>query len=271
MTQPPPPPGPPPEGQAGPPSESPTEPPAQPPPPAPARVPAPAVAAPPAYPAPVAAPIDRIRAAYQRRNETDYVFDFWSAFGWTLLTCGIYQIYVVYQLVRRSRDHNTRRLEELDAATTFAWDRAGERGLQDELRPNFERIATRLAVVRHQTTEFRDPTVWLVLAIFARGIVEIVAFVLLDGDLVKHDYNEGGVEHELAEIYTRLGAPLSSPDPARLHQAHNYVARVIVTLVTCGLYSLWWEYDVMTQLNRHFEENWAWEDALAGSVQSLAA
>ncbi len=45
-----------------------------------------------------------IREALRRRAETDYLFDFWTAFGWTLLTGGIYGYYVFYQLIRRMRD-----------------------------------------------------------------------------------------------------------------------------------------------------------------------
>jgi hypothetical protein len=44
------------------------------------------------FPAQYGAPMssaDRVRMAWQRRHETDYVFDFWTAFGWTILTCGI--------------------------------------------------------------------------------------------------------------------------------------------------------------------------------------
>jgi hypothetical protein len=233
----------------------------------------PAVPIPPVAPNPVvaavAAPLDRIRGAYQRRNDTDYIFNFWTALGWTLLTCGVYGIYVVYQLVRRSRDHNVRRLEELDAATAFAWEQAGTRGLHDELRPDFERVATHLAAMRQMTTEFRDPVIWTVLAVFASGIVQIIVYILLDSDLVKHDYQQGGAEHELSAIYTRLGASIPSPDPATLHQAQNYIARVVVLFVTCGFYAFWWQYNMMMDLNQHFEKDWVWEDALAGAVQSL--
>ena len=96
----------------------PSEPPAVPPPPS-GSIPPPPVGVPlpipqGGYGAPVASPADRIRYAWQRRSDTDYVFDFWTAFGWTLLTCGIYWFYVMYQLVRRSRDHNARRAELLD-------------------------------------------------------------------------------------------------------------------------------------------------------------
>ncbi len=212
-------------------------------------------------------PAERVRQAYLRRSETDYIFDFWTAFGWTLLTCGIYLVYVVYQLVRRSRDHNARRLELLEAANAVAWERAVAQGMTDELHGNFERVATHLEGLRRLAREFRDPVVWLVLSIIARGIVEIIVFVLLDGDLVKHDYDEGGAENELAFIFTRLGTPVAHPDPGRLHQPENYVGRILAAVFTCGIYSLFWLYNVMDDGNRHFATNWAWEDSLAQAVQ----
>ena len=96
--------------------------------------------------------------AWQRRGETDYFFEYWTALGWTILTFGIYGFYVFYQLVRRMRDHNARRLELFDAALAFAWDEAGRRGLQAELTPSFQRAGAHMAVLRHMTTEFRDPS-----------------------------------------------------------------------------------------------------------------
>jgi hypothetical protein len=157
-----------------------------------------------------------VRAAYLRRHESDYIFDFWTAFGWTILTCGIYMIYVVYQLVRRSRDHNLRRLELLEAANEVAWERAIAQGLSEELQGNFERVAAHLEGLRRMTREFRDPVIWLVLAIIASGIVEIVAFVLLDGDLVRHDYEEGGAEKPATKrTGTTPGWSLSPPPTPR--------------------------------------------------------
>lgn len=228
----------------------------------------------PPLPGPGAAPVpvpatDRVRLACERRAETDYVFDFWTAFGWTLLTCGVYLVYVVYQLVRRSRDHNLRRLELLDAANTVAWERAQAQGLADELRPRFERVAEHLEPLRRVAAEFRDPVVWLILAVVARGIVEIVAFILLDGDLVKHDQAERAVEDELAAIYERLGTPIATaPRAEPAHEPQNYVGRTVVSLVTCGVYTLFWLYDEMGDGNRHFRQNWAWEDGLASAVQA---
>lgn len=226
---------------------------------------------PPAPTPPMVPPADRVRAAWQHRTSTDYIFSFWTALGWTILTCGLYGIYVVYQLARRSREHNLRRIEMLDAATTLAWEHAQSHGVADELRPNFERIASQLTILRAQTTQFRDPVAWMVIAIFASSIAQVILFILLDGDLIAHDHAEGAIESELSVIYGRLGAPITAPDPARLKGPHNYVGRVIASIFTLGLYTLWWEYDVMTEGNRHFMENWRWEDDLAASVQQLLA
>ena len=216
-------------------------------------------------------PIDRLRQAYQRRHETDYIFSFWTALGWTILTFGIFYFYVFYQLMRRLRAHNIRRLELLEAARDFAWEVAGSRGLQEELRPNFERAAGDLEGLRSLTREFRDPGIWLLLSIIGGrlGIVEIIAYIFLDGDLVKHDTAEGGVESELSAVFSRLGQAVPQPDPARVKGKHNYVARVIVSVVTVGIYAFWWTYNLMNEPNRHFEINWAWEDSLAQAAQAL--
>jgi hypothetical protein len=212
-------------------------------------------------PVPTAAsPVERIQRAYADRASSDYVFNFWTALGWTILTCGIYGFYVTYQIVRRSRDHNQRRLELLDAATAAAWDRAQSAGQADQLRPQFESMGAHLGVLRAMTTSFRDPVIWTILRLLGT-IVDIILFILLDGDLVKHDAAERAAEAELAGIYSSLGADVAAPTGAA-KQAHNYVARVIVTIVTIGIYFLWWTYNIMDDENRHFEENWAWEDSL---------
>jgi len=183
---------------------------------------------------------ERVRIAARRRGESDYIFSYWSALGWTILTLGIYGFYVFYQLVRRTRDHNARRLELLDAATTVAWEQAGRQGLQQELAPSFERAAGHVAVLRQMIRDFREPVIWLVLAIVARGIAEIVAFVLLDQDLIKHDRAEASVEHELSLIYGRLGQQLPAPDQGRVKGPDNYVGRIVAAIFSLGIYMFWW-------------------------------
>jgi hypothetical protein len=255
----------------------------------------PAAAPPPAgkFAVPTAS-VERLHTAYQRRHETDYLANFWTALGWGILTVGIFYLYMYYQLIRRMRDHNARRVELLNAANDYAWEVAGRRGLQEELRPHFERTASDLDALRLLGTKLKDPIIWLVIFIGAFWftgarltpaplvrltltgvgilwgmIVVVIVYCGLDGELINHDWVEGGVETELATIYAWLGQPLPQPDPARVKGKHNYVARIIVSIVTVGIYVNWWTYNVMNEPNRHFRINWVWEDSLAHAVQAL--
>jgi hypothetical protein len=205
-------------------------------------------------------PADRVRWAWQRRPETDYRLDFWTSFGWTLLTCGLYGFYIQYQLVRRMRDHNLRRLEFLDAANTLAWQRAVDAGRAEELNPRFVSIAGHLEVLRRMTTDFRDPVVWIVIVILASSVGQIILYWLLDADLVKHSTAEAAVEGQLAAIFTTLGYDLTRLPPAHPKPPHQYGLRIVALLATCGLYGLWWLYDLMVEGNRHFDRDWVWED-----------
>ena len=245
---------------------------AQTPPPPPPTPPQPPTSPQPGPPTPPQlTPTERVRLACQRRNETDYIFDYWTALGWTLLTFGVYGFYVFYQLIRRSRDHNARRLELLDAANAFAWEQAQAQGKTEELRPRFERVQQYLAPLRQLTTEFRDPLIWLLIYFVSSGIAAFIGFYLLDKDLIAHDSNEGGAEEELAQIFAALGHPLPHPDPGRVKGPHNIAGRIVATIFSLGIYFLWWYYNMFDDENSHFRVNWPWEDALAGAVQSMSA
>src|SRR6266702_6238264 len=213
---------------------------------------------------------ERVRIAARRRGESDYIFSYWSALGWTILTFGIYGFYVFYQLIRRMRDHNARRLELLDAAATVAWEQAVRQGRDEELAPSFHRAAGHLAVLRRMTSDFREPVIWLVLAVVARGIAEIVAFVLLDQDLIKHDQAEAGAERELSVIYGQLGQQLASPDQDRVKRPDNYVGRIVAAIFSFGIYMFWWYYNQMEEPNKHFAADWTQEDALVKVVTALS-
>ncbi len=119
------------------------------------------------------------------------------------------------------------------------------------------------------TSEFRDPAIWTLLSFLSSGIATVVAFVLLDGDLVRHTAAERAVQADLGRVYLRLGQDLGPVEVAAKGK-HNYGGRIAASLGSLGIYLLWWYRDVMVEANRHFEEDWAWEDRLGAAVYYLA-
>lgn len=211
-------------------------------------------------------PAQRMRAAVERRVTADYLFSFWTALGWTLLTCGIFGYYVVYKMFERWVAHNQRRLEVLEAGTTMAWERAVAAGRGDELTPWFESLGTQIGVLRRITTEFRDPGLWTLICVLAGGIGQIIGYVLLDGDLTDHEAAERSAEEQLAAILASLGVHVALPPAPVPKGRHNTVGRIVALFASCGLYSFWWQYDVMEEGNANFRADWAREDALLAAL-----
>jgi len=216
-------------------------------------------------------PAERLIRSRDARHTVDYLFDFWTALGWTLLSCGFYAYYVYYRLLERMREHNRRRLAFLEAANELAWARAAERGKGDELRPRFERVAADLWTMRRISEEFRDPALWLVIIVFSQGIGVFIAYWLLDTDLVKHSAAEADAERELIAILEALGVSVQWPYPTPPKPPHQYALRVVATICSFGLYSLWWLADLMREGNDHFRWNWASEDAIVTALTSAPA
>jgi hypothetical protein len=211
-------------------------------------------------------PVARLHAARADRNRTDYLFDFWTAFGWTILTCGFYSFYIYYRLMERMREHNRRRLAFLEAANEIAWRDANAQGRAEELRPQFERIGADLAVMRQMTADFRDPAIWLVIILLSSSIGLLIAYYFLDQDLVKHGAAETDATWQLQQVFEALGRLIPSPPPRQTKEPHNIAGRIIATIASCGLYSYWWLYDLMVEPNEHFRRDWAWEDAVVTAV-----
>ena len=213
---------------------------------------------------------ERVRVAAQRRGESDYIFSYWSALGWN-----------------RTHPRNTGFTSFTNssagcATTTPAGSNCSTRrppspgsrpdgkAVTRNWRAAFQRAAGHLAVLRRMTSDFREPVIWLVLAIVARGIDQIVAFVLLDQDLIKHGQAEAGAERELSVIYDQLGQQLASADPNRVKRPDNYVGRIVAAIFSFGIYMFWWYYNQMEEPNRHFAGNWAQEDELVKAVAAFS-
>lgn len=212
---------------------------------------------------------ERIRQAVAEQPSTDHMLHFWTALGWTVLTFGLYGFYVFYQLMKRSRDHNRRRVTLLSAAQDLAHERAREQGTAGELRPGLDRVQSDVQRLRAMDDDYRNPTIWLLFSLVGSGLVWLAEAILLDQDLMRHERHERAAEVELTRLFSELGISLPAP-AATAKQPHNYIGRVVAVVCTFGLYALWWVADLMREGNAHIREDQAWEDALAAAAADRA-
>ena len=51
------------------------------------------------------------------------------------------------------------------------------------------------------------------------------------------------------------------------HPEREFVTYAILTVVTCGIYGLYWTYAVIDDGNKHFDMQISWEDYILASLR----
>jgi hypothetical protein len=207
-------------------------------------------------------------AAARRRDVTDYRFDWWSYIGWTILTLGIYAHYATYKLVQRRTEHVARRLAFQAALWHVANERAEASGRRDEVAEGLDNLSRAHAeMTRFEDTHRRDPALWTILRIasmFLVGVPAVGAFInhFLNKDLRFYDEWEGAWSRNAEWVLGRLGFPVGVPERRAPIPDRPTALYVLLSIVTVGLFSIWWRYTMMRDGNDHFEDDAGAEEGL---------
>lgn len=180
------------------------------------------------------------------------------AVGVVALAPAVLPLYIVYQLVNR-RDRHFRRVARLaEDATVYLRARAEEEGA--DLKDQLARLEELGRELRERATP-RGAVLWTLLC-FLVGLLPylVLAYVLMD-DYRQHERLEGELTRRLAEGFRALGTQTRLPFSAQV-RARSFWLYALATLVTLGLFWVWWVYVLMVEPNRHFEAQARWEEAL---------
>lgn len=210
-------------------------------------------------------------AEVRRRDETDYLFAFWTYLGWTILTFGIYSHYATYKLVERRHFHAQRRL----AFQSYWWhalnaraDAAGRRTEVAEGLDNLSRIYQQMEA--YEKRNKREPILWMLLRLVF-GPVGAYINHFLNKDLRFYDEWESSYAANSEWVMQRLGVPVSVPQRRQPVPERSTGLYVLLSIITLGIFAVYWRYTVMTDGNAHFADDAAMEDALTAAIGGAAA
>jgi hypothetical protein len=202
----------------------------------------------------------------QRRGTTDYRFNYWSYLGWTILTFGVYSMYATYKLVERRTAHAQRKL----AFQSYMWHalnaRAEAAGRKEEVAEgldNLSRIYQQMEAFERRNK--REPVLWMILRI----VVSVVGAYInhfLNKDLRFYEEWESSYAANAEWVMSRLGYSVRLPQRRTPIRDRSTGLYILLTIVTLGIFSLYWRYTVMTDGNGHFDDDVAIEDALMDAL-----
>lgn len=196
------------------------------------------------------------------RAITDFITDPGTAILLSLVTCGIYGLYIVYKLVQRRDEHFRRMAAVADAAIA---------ALRDKARGREELVSTELAQleqVRMQMATMaaeRGAAIWLLICLFT-GIGSFILYYLLMQDYVQHDVLEAQFFTLMSVALAKLGLAAEAGQAVPSVPQRDFVTFLVLSIVTCGIYGLYWMYVMIKDFNDHFMAQVPWEDFL---VQAL--
>jgi len=196
------------------------------------------------------------------RASTDFITDPGMAILLSIVTCGIYGLYIVYKLVQRRDEHFRRMAGVADAAVAAL--RAKAQGREEHIAPELAQLEQVRAQMATMATE-RGAAIWLLICMFT-GIGSLILYYLLMQDYVQHDLLEAQFFTLMSGALAKLGLAAEAGQAVPSVPQRDYVTFLILTLVTCGIYGIYWMYVMIKDFNDHFMAQVPWEDFL---VQAL--
>lgn len=177
-----------------------------------------------------------------------------------LLVAGvIVNIYVIYKLVWRRNEH-FKRQQLLFAALIELLKRKTEKN--SELREKVSVLERRLKETEVDEEE-KNAFLWAILQLvpYAGTLLLLYVFHFLNADFRKHEYREIFFVEDLSRLLSSLGIDFS-PKLTRRVPERNTVLYTLLTIVTMGIFALYWIYTLAKDPNEHFRQHEIWENEL---------
>jgi hypothetical protein len=197
------------------------------------------------------------------RVNTDFITEPGTAIILSIITCGIYGLYIIYKLVQRRDEHFRRMAGVVDSS--IAQLRAKAQGREEVIAPELaqlEQVRMQMATMSAE----RGAAIWLLICLFT-GIGTLILYYLLMQDYVKHDAMEAQFFTLMSSAMVKLGLAGQAGQAMPSVPQREYVTFLLLTIVTCGIYGLYWMYVMIKDFNDHFMSQVPWEDFLLQALR----
>ncbi len=191
-----------------------------------------------------------------------------SSFGLVggLLSSLLYA-YLLYILLSRRNKHFRRQSRFSEDFIAHLRSLTSKKGLDEEVGlSNLERTAREMKT----TDDEKSAILWTVLAFIPIVNVFAILYILyfLGKDFRIHERNEDGFIEDSGRILQNVGLELSvrrmDPTPNR-----SFILYIILSIVTFGLFGIYWLYTFIADPNAHFKHHQQYEDDLISKLSSI--
>jgi uncharacterized membrane protein len=184
-----------------------------------------------------------------------------------ILLLSLVFLYMIYLLIRRRNQHFARQQRFFADLEMALREVASKKGTSVEVYLGAMEATIRQAQM--EETE-KSAVLWTILLIvpFVDIIADLYIFYFLTVDFFKHERMEDGMLADASQALSALGVTFTFNRYDGIPQ-RSFVLYLILSIVTLGFFTFYWEYVLIQDPNNHFNNHIQFEDRLLQSVSPL--
>ncbi len=202
----------------------------------------------------------------QERVNSDWTTDAGTAVLLTIITCGIYGLWIFYKLMDRRDMHLARVANMVNTSVALLQEKAaasGNAGLIGQELAHLEMVQREM----YEQSRERGAALWLVLGILT-GIAVWIGFYFIMDDLSRHDQLEAQYFTLMSGALAKLGLASQASQASPSIPERSFPLYLILSIVTCGIFYFFWQYYLVDDGNKHVEAQVQWEDFIYSALAS---
>lgn len=168
-----------------------------------------------------------------------------------------------YKLIKRRNGHFRRDRMLREGLINYVRGLSAERGLEAKMTTE---LATMMSVHSESNSDEdeKSPILWIILSIITFGLLGIYVWYFLTKDPHNHDARQLAFMQQVQSSFSKLEKTVVFPFWKSL-PGRSFFLYLVLTWIT-GLFSLYWNYVLITDLNDHFKAQWQVEDQLLANL-----
>ncbi len=174
---------------------------------------------------------------------------------------------MLYKLVKRRNTHFARQAFLHDDLIQMAREVAAKRGVDVSLALN--NLDRNVKEARFEETE-KSAALWAILGLVT-GLATYYIFYFLMKDFYKHERREDIFNDDLNRLLVTAGVPANPPRRTYPTPDRSFILYFILSLITAGLFTIYWVYVLLTDPNNHFRQQAMMEDTVMMQVSPALA
>jgi uncharacterized protein YneF (UPF0154 family) len=200
----------------------------------------------------------------QERVNSDWTTDAGMAVLLSVVTCGIYGLYIFYKLMERRDMHLARIANMVNTSVALLKEKAAAGGKTELIGQELSQLEMVQRQMYEESRE-RGAVLWVVLAIVT-GIAAFIGSYFIMDDIAKHDQLEAQYFTLMSSALAKLGLSSQASQAAPNIPDRSFALYLVLSLVTCGIFYFYWEYVLVDDGNRHVEAQVQWEDFIYSAL-----